>query len=330
MFKTSPQRTFDNFENRILITGGAGFVGSHLADSIVKRNAKDLVVVADNFFLGHENNLNIFMECDNGVVERVDISSQSALFHIIRKYSINTIWNLAVVPLPTSLSYPEWTITNNINCAIAICEASRFFKNLRIVNFSSSETYGTALKVPMDESHPIRPETPYAASKASTDLIFDSYSRTFNIPILTLKPFNMYGPRQNKGSYAGIIPIIINKLIKNETIEIFGDGTQTRDFVYVKDSVFAALVVEEMWIGNTSETFNIGTQVETSINNLIKIISNEYGKIDPKIVYVPRRQGDVQRHCACVTKFKSFTNHDIPSFTAKSINETIDWYKLNA
>jgi UDP-glucose 4-epimerase len=312
---------------RILLTGGAGFVGSHLAEMLLGREENDLVVVADNFFLGSESNVIEHANLERFVLERVDCSSQSAIFKLIQKYQIDTIWNLAVVPLPTSLKYPEWTIQNNIACALAIAEASIFFPNLRVINISSSEIYGSAQTIPMDESHPMAPETPYAASKAAADLIFDSYSRTFDRKFLTLRPFNMFGPRQNQGSYAGVIPIFIKTLIHENKVTIFGDGMQTRDFVFVRDSVNAMLQAENCWDGSESLLLNIGTGKETSVIELVSMLTSILEISDPIIEFKPPRDGDVRRHLADSQAFSRFTKSSVPAISKENLRETVKWYE---
>jgi UDP-glucose 4-epimerase len=314
---------------RVLITGGAGFVGSHLVEALLEQDSSAIIVIADNFFLGHERNLRFLATNDRCFIERVDISSQSALFSLISKFKINQIWNLAVVPLPTSLLYPEWTIQNNINCALAVCEAARFFEGLKIINISSSETYGTAKTIPMKESHPLSPETPYAASKAASDLIFESYSSTFGLNFLTLRPFNMFGPRQNRGSYAGVVPIFIDKINKREEVIVYGDGNQTRDFIFVKDSVGAMLKAESKWNGDESVTLNIATGKETSVNELLKMISSSLNLEPIEIKYLQARDGDVMRHCGDSTLFVNFTGTTIPEISTESLFQTIDWYSTN-
>jgi UDP-glucose 4-epimerase len=314
---------------RILVTGGAGFVGSHLVEALLDSDPNLEVVIADNFFLGHEENLNVLTSSERCIIERVDVSSQSALFSIISKFNIKTVWNLAVVPLPTSLIYPEWTIQNNINCALAICEASRFFAGLRVVNISSSEAYGTAIDVPMSEDHLFSPETPYAASKAAADLIFNSYNSTFGINYLTLRPFNMFGPRQNQGSYAGVVPIFIDKISKSEAVTIYGNGNQTRDFVFVKDSVQAMLEAENHWNGESSITLNIASGVETSVNSLLNMLTECMEAKPAKIEFLPIRDGDVLRHCGDSSKYTALTGKKIPEISMDSLRETIAWYTSN-
>lgn len=314
---------------RVLITGGAGFVGSHLVEALLEQDPSVTIVIADNFFLGNERNLRFLVTDERCFVERVDISSQSALFSLISKYKINYIWNLAVVPLPTSLLYPEWTIQNNVKCALAVCEAARFFESLKIINISSSETYGTARSIPMKESHHLAPETPYAASKAASDLIFESYSSTFGLKFLTLRPFNMFGPRQNRGSYAGVVPIFIDKILNSEEVIIYGDGNQTRDFIFVKDSVLAMIKAENAWTGENSITLNIATGRETSVNQLLEMVSSCLNLEPTKITHLPARDGDVKRHCGDSTLFVNFTGATIPTISSEALIQTIDWYKSN-
>lgn len=317
-------------KNRILVTGGAGFVGSHLVEALLATYSDIEIIVADNFFLGHEKNVAPFAAYSRCTLERIDISSQSALFSLISKFDIKTIWNLAVVPLPTSLIYPEWTVTNNIRCSLSIAEASRFFPGLRVINVSSSEAYGSAQTIPMREDHVFKPETPYAASKAASDLVFGSYASTFDLKYLTLRPFNMFGPRQNKGSYAGVVPIFIEKISKSEDVIIYGDGRQTRDFVYVKDSVEAMVEAERHWSGESSLTINIASGVETSVNALLSMISECMGSSPTRIEFQPMRDGDVLRHCGDSTVFTNLTGKKVPSINKQALVETISWYTSHA
>jgi UDP-glucose 4-epimerase len=195
-----------------------------------------------------------------------------------------------------------------------------------VINLSSSEAYGTAVNVPMSEDHIFSPETPYAASKAAADLIFNTYSSTFGLKYLTLRPFNMFGPRQNQGSYAGVVPIFIDKLANSQRVLIYGDGNQTRDFVYVKDSVLAMLEAERHWDGNYSLTLNISTGEETSINTLLQMLSECMKITEPKIDYLPTRDGDVLRHCGDSKKYTQLTGMIIPQISKHALQETIDWY----
>ena len=208
-----------------------------------------------------------------------------------------------------------------------ICELLRegYYKTL--IHYSTSEAYGTAHSDSMDENHPINPETPYAASKVSEDHIIMSYINTFGIDASIIRPFNNYGPRQNKGNYAGIIPIVINNATKGEPITIFGDGEQTRDFIFVRDTVDATIKIyeEEKTRG---KIINIASGVETSIDNLVRKILYLM-KSDVKIIYDKPRPGDVRRHCADVTLAKNLIGFEPKILSYDNLRETINYYLQN-
>jgi UDP-glucose 4-epimerase len=312
-------------EQNILVTGGAGFIGSHLVDAIMEEKPHNVVVV-DNLFLGNKKNLieaikknrnlHLIVE-DAGNVEEMEV--------ILKEYNIDVVFNLAVIPLPKSLEDPTWSIAENIRITTNICELGRMECYKKLIHFSSSEAYGTAIKVPMTEEHPYVPSTPYAASKVASDYIALSYFKTFGLKVIIIRPFNCYGPRQNEGNYAGIIPVIMKKIQKGEAIEIFGDGQQTRDFMFVKEAAWAALRLsrEEKAIG---KTINLASGKETSINDLVKIMIKIMGLEDYPIIHTDPRPGDVRRHCGGIK-----LAHDLIDFKSEvpleeGLRETINWY----
>ena len=206
----------------VLVTGGAGFIGSHLVDRLIKDDPKRLVIV-DNFFLGNEDNLaNAKAARPDIEIIRLDASDLAAMQDVVVSNDIDTVFDLAVIPLPTSLTYPAWTIQVNVGIATTFCEIVRRGLVGRLVHLSSSEAYGSARYVPMNEDHPHDAITPYAASKSAADHIIDSYVQTFGIDATVIRPFNNIGPRQNPGSYAGIVPIVIGRVLRGEVIDIYG------------------------------------------------------------------------------------------------------------
>ena len=309
----------------VMVTGGAGFIGSHLVDELVARNANSVTVV-DNFFLGQEENLRSAR--NNSVslnVLRLDASDLAAMTSVVRNFQIDTVFDLAVVPLPTSLTYPSWTVLTNIAITNNFCELLRNGEIEKFVHLSSSEAYGTARYVPMDELHPHDALTPYAASKSAGDQLINSYNHTFNLNAVVIRPFNNFGPRQNPGTYAGIIPIVIRNVLDQVPITIFGDGNQTRDFLFVRETDKG--VCDLYTISATGGMcLNLGSGVETSIIDLIQLILIGMGKPNHPIAFSPERPGDVRRHCADMTLTSSILGRTPPSINEEHIEQTIKWY----
>jgi UDP-glucose 4-epimerase len=243
---------------------------------------------------------------------------------IVRKHEIDTIFDFATIPLPTSLEFPNWTVTSNVRSTSTLAEIARLELVQDVVHISSSEVYGTARYTPMDEQHPLVPRTPYASSKASGELIIDSYRHTFGIDAVTIRPFNNFGPRQNMGSYAGVIPIITRKILQNEPIDVYGDGEQTRDFIFVRQT---ASFIADIYCENPSPScLNVATGVETSINQLIRWIS-EILESPAKVNFLPPRPGDVKQHLAGVALLNQALGYVPTPINRAELTETIDWYK---
>ena len=159
----------------------------------------------------------------------------------IAREPFDLCFNLAVIPLPHSLEHPRRNVDHNVAMTTAVCELWRAGRLGRLIHYSSSEVYGTAQTAPIAETHPLHPHTPYAAAKAATDLVAHSYSTTFGMPLVIVRPFNTYGERQNSGSYAGLIPAVVGRVLAGLPVQIYGDGLQTRDMIYVRDSVAGTL-----------------------------------------------------------------------------------------
>ena len=309
----------------VLVTGGAGFIGSHVTDHIIDEQPTRLVVV-DNFFLGKKENLsNALTKYPQLKIITENSADYVRMKEIVVAEGIDIVFNLAVIPLPASLEKPRWSIQQNVGIALTMCELAYqgYFKTL--VHFSSSEVYGTAQYTPMDETHPLLPRTPYAAAKAAEDHVVLSYQTTFGIDAVIIRPFNNFGPRQNDQSYAGVIPIAITNVLQNKPITIYGDGEQTRDFVFVRDVADAAVRVYEN-IETRGLVLNVASGSEISVNRLVRDIGDIMGA-DVEILHGSERPGDVRRHFGDVARAKDLIGFIPRTSWRDGLRETIDWYR---
>lgn len=307
----------------VMVTGGAGFIGSHLVDRLVAESPASLVVV-DNFFLGHSSNLVGAKDRFPGLeVIRLDAADLAAMQDVVTTHGIEVVFDLAVIPLPTSLTYPAWTVNTNIGIATTFCELARRGLIQRVLHCSSSEAYGSARYVPMDEEHPHDAITPYAASKSAADHIIHSYVQTFGIDATIVRPFNNFGPRQNAASYAGIIPIVAQRVRAGLPIEIHGDGNQTRDFIFVRETAEMILTVFDRAPGRV---LNVASGTETSVNELVERILRIMGRPDHPVIHSAERPGDVRRHCADISLLTELTDYVAVPMRDADLAETIEWY----
>ena len=307
-----------NLKNKtVLVTGGAGFIGSHLVERLIKENPKKIIVV-DNFYLGKSENIkskDIKICSDNA-------ASQETMQKIISKYNVEVIFNLAVTPLPASLIDPKFCFDMNVNITMVMCELLRLEMYETLIHFSSSEVYGTAKYTPMDENHPLNGITPYAASKASSDLLVLSYYKTFGIDTSIVRPFNTYGPRQNDKNYSGVIPLTMRRIIENKHLIIQGNGKQTRDFSYVTDVVDDAVKIYKCQ-DSRGKVVNIASGEEITIEEVIKILNTKR----LPIVYENKRLGDVDQHLADISLAKKLINYSPRINYKDGLEKTKRWYE---
>jgi len=311
---------------KIVVTGGAGFIGSHLCVKLMKYNPAKLIIV-DDFSLGKERNIENLRKLENFSVQKIDASNYSLTSKLFEKDNIDVTFNLAVVPLPASLAKPKEAIDTNILITSTLCELLRKGKYETLIHISSSEAYGTAIYThkPMDENHPTFPTTPYAASKLACDHIVLSYCKTFGVDTAIVRPFNAYGPRQNEKSYAGVVPITIHRILSGESPIIDGDGLQTRDYTYVED---IAEVIPKFYEtpSTRGRAINIASGREISIKKLIHLIMNlmDYSG---DVIYADPRPGDVRRHLGDISLAKELIGYSPKTNYKTGLKRTIEWYK---
>jgi len=309
----------------LMVTGGAGFIGSHLVDRLIREEPERIVVCSNQFSESRNNLAEAEADFDGLVLHQVDVGDYEAMRKIAEAEGVEVVFNLAVIPLPTSLEKPEWTFEENVRMSASICRLAREGVIGTLVQFSSSEACGSARSCPMDESHPLNPETPYSASKAATDHLALSYARTFGIDVSVVRPFNNYGPRQNWGKYAGIIPLSIKRIMEGELLTLYGDGRQTRDFIFVTDTVEAVVR-----IAKSEETrgrvVNVATGQEVAMVDLMRMIADAMDYQGP-FKYVEARPGDVRRHIADTTLLRELTGFEPKVPIEEGIKTTVEWYR---
>jgi UDP-glucose 4-epimerase len=311
---------------RALVTGGAGFIGSHLVDALLAEGC-DRVVVVDNLFLGRPENLD---DARSGaekrlVVHREDAADQTAMAAIIEAERPEVVFNLATKALRYSFLNPPGACRVNIDIALTLCELLRLGAYGRLVHVSSSEVYGTAAYAPMDEAHPYLAETTYAAGKAGADLAVASYVRMFDIDAVTLRPFNNYGPRQNDSDFAAVIPITVRQIQAGLPPIVEGDGEQTRDFSYVLDTT-AALIRTALVDASPGTVLNLGSGQETSIRQIIDTIAGIMGWTGG-IEHAPARPADVRRHWADTTRAAALLGPLPRTALEEGLRATVAWYQ---
>jgi len=306
----------------ILITGAAGFIGSHLADEMWRRGAASVIGI-DNLFLGDEANLADAIG-RGAHFYREDAESKTALEYIFAKHPIDIVFNCATKALNYSFVNPANAFTTNVLVIENLLELLRHGKFKTLCHFSTSEVYGTAVYEPMDEKHPINPTTTYAAGKAAADLMLESYVRMFGLDAFIVRPFNNYGPRQNhKGYLAGIIPVTLKRIFSGEKPEIHGTGQQSRDFILVSDTVRAVCELYPKLA--PAESVNISTDGQISVEVLIKKLV-ELSEYKGEILRKPERGSDVMCHNASNEKLKRLIRFEPTSFET-GIGQTFAWYK---
>lgn len=314
---------------KVLVTGSEGFIGSHLTERLIELGADVTALVQynsfnnwgwiDTFDKNVKDSLNVITgdirEYDN--VKRM-IKGQQVVFHLA-----------ALIAIPYSYLSPMAYVRTNVEGTTNVLEACREEEGIeKIIHTSTSETYGTALYVPIDEKHPMQGQSPYSASKIGADKMAESFYRSFNLPIVTLRPFNTYGPRQ---SARAVIPTIISQILSGKKEIKLGSLTPTRDFNYVKDTAEAFIKVAES-DKTIGEVINAGSNYEISIGDTAKKIINAIGK-DVKIICDDERirpkKSEVNRLWADNTKIKQLTDW-MPHYTIdEGINETVEWIKNN-
>ncbi len=284
--------------SRVLITGGAGFIGSELVRQLVAKGTKQVIVV-DNLVNGRRENLEDLPANQLQLVV-ADIRDSERMANLMP--GVDIVFHLACLGVRHSIHSPQDNHEVNATATLKLLSAAKTAGVNRFVYVSSSEVYGTARLIPMTEEHPTFPMTVYGASKLAGECYTRAFYETYSYPTVVVRPFNSYGPRcHHEGDSGEVIPKFLLRCMAGKPMMIFGDGTQTRDFTYVSDTARGILMAgfADSAVG---QTINVGSGFEIAINELAKEIASIVGRPDTAVIHDEPRPGDVLRLYAETTK----------------------------
>ena len=303
---------------RILITGGCGFIGSNLAEELSRDHD---VVILDNLSTGKFDNIkDLNVEFVKG-----DILDLNLLRRLARNVDCIS-HQAAVVSVPESIRNPVHAEEVNAKGTLNVLISARDSGIERVVNASSCAVYGNVDILPIREDFPPNPKSPYAVTKLTAEYYCNVFSEIFGLKTISLRYFNVYGPKQNLDSeYAAVIPKFIRRIANGEPPVIYGDGEQTRDFVYVKDVVRANIIALK---SRECGTFNVATGNRVSINRLASMIAEIMG-VNSKFIYGRPREGDIRHSQGDITKIKKILGFEPIYSMEEGLRETIEWLKID-
>lgn len=306
----------------VLITGGAGFIGSELASQAVE--VADRIVVVDNLVNGRRENLAELPAAKVSLVE-ADVRDTDAMHELLR--GVDVVYHLACLGVRHSLHSPFENHEVNATATLNLLTLARDAGVPRFVYVSTSEVYGTARSVPMTEDHPTQPMTVYGASKLAGECYARAFHRTYGYPTVVVRPFNAYGPRcHHEGDSGEVIPKFLLRCLAGKPMIVFGDGSQTRDFTFVEDTARGILAagLHDSAIG---ETLNLGSGREIAINDLAALIAEVCNQPASRVVYDDPRPGDVLRLHADSSRAKHVIGFEPRVSFHEGLDRLRSWYE---
>ena len=300
---------------KILVTGGAGFIGSHMVDSLI--NLGHQVIVVDNLYSGKRENVN-----SKANFYHIDITHLAELERIFEEERPQIVFHLAAhASVSSSIKKPSFDANINILGTINVLECCIKYGVKKIIYSGSCAVYGNPNEIPIKETHPLQPISPYGLSKLVIEKYIQLYHLMYNLDYTIFRYANVYGPRQDSSNEGGVIAIFINKILNNEPILVFGDGNQIRDWIYVKDIVDANIGAIQ---NNHNDIFNVGQGIGKTLNELIlelkKINSKEF-----RVVYEKERKGEIKK--SVLDSSKLFNGGFSLAYNLeKGIKETWDYF----
>jgi len=308
---------------KILITGGAGFIGSHIATRLAEANS---VVIFDIFRTGRLENIYHLKKNPNVNILTVDIRNQKALTKHMR-VGFDYIFHLAAqASVPLSIEDPIDTIEHNINGTLNILQTAKENGGGKVIFSSSAAAYGDDPRLPKLENLPTKPISPYAVTKIAGEQFCKVFCELYDLPTVALRYFNVFGPHQDpKSEYAAVVPRFIEQVLARKPPEIFGDGKQSRDLIYIDDIVEANIKAALTEKAN-GKVFNIACGTRTTVDELAKMIIGLSGaRVIPK--YLPPRAGDIKHSYADISKAKTILNWTPKTEIQDGLKLTFDFFK---
>lgn len=323
-----------------LVTGGAGFIGSHIVDLLLSKGRR--VRVVDNYSTGRPQNLDHVENRDKLELVEADLNDREKLAAAFD--GVERVFHLAALAdIVPSIQNPESYFRANVDGTFMVLQAARYAEVKRLVYAASSSCYGVAEQFPTPESAPTNPEYPYALTKYLGEQLVMHWSQLYELPAVSLRLFNVYGPRsRTSGTYGAVFGVFLAQLLAGKPLTIVGDGTQTRDFTFVTDIADAFVTAADSQV--SSQAFNVGTGNPVSVNRIVELLGS------PEVAFIPKRPGEPDVTHADVSRITEALDwrtkvpvedgvkallenieywRDAPVWTPDTIKEaTVDWFKF--
>jgi UDP-glucose 4-epimerase len=300
---------------KFLISGGAGFIGSHVAEELI-RDKKGEVIIFDNLSVGKRDNVPPGCTFIHG-----DIRDKKKLSELLKGIDI-VFHEAAFVSIRGSFEKLWEDIDTNCLGTLNVLETAIQQGVKKMIFASSMAVYGEPKHLPVDEEHPLNPISPYGLSKVRGEMYCRLFAEKYGIIPIILRYFNTYGTKQTPSPYVGVITTFINQVLEKKPLTIFGDGNQTRDFVWVKDIAHATVLAA---FSNVSGVFNIANGTEISINQLADMIIEHLGEGEK--IYLDEPLGEIRRMCSDISKARKFLNYEPQGKLEHLLPSLIDWWR---
>jgi len=305
---------------KFIVTGGAGFIGSHICEELLKQNKK--VICIDNLVAGKIENIKNFLNHPNFIFAREDITNLKKTLPYFE--GVDVVFHNAASKCTVCRDNPKKDLLVNAWGTWCVCEASRIMGVKKLIHASTGSVYGDPVYFPQDENHPYKPKSFYGVSKLAGERYLEAFKEYYGLRYSIIRYYHVYGPRQESADWGGVIPIFIRRAYYGQPLIIYGDGSQVRSFTYVKDDVEANFV-----LANTEdsdyEAYNAASGIKVSILELAKKILKIMGKEDLRIEFKDWRPGDIKYFDVDNSKIKSIGVKFDTSFE-DGLKATIDWY----